>query len=473
MERRKSINKKVLKTNMLFAFTSQGVSFLISILMSLIVPKFLDVVAYGYWQLFIFYVTYIGFFHFGLNDGLYLKLGGVEYGNMDHEEIGSQLKVSVFFQILLGVVIVAVAAMLTTDLDRLYVIIAFAVYMVLGNAASFVGFIFQAANQTKIYSLADIIMKISFIGMLAALLLSHVYDFRFFIVCYIAGMALSVAFYAYCGRSLIFSRFRGLAATAKLIWTNIGVGIKLLFANLAGMLILGIGRLVIDGIWGIEHFGQISFSLSLTNFFLLFMFQVSVVLFPALRQTDEACQKRYFGEIDDFLSILLPVILLCYIPAKELLILWLPQYAQSLDYLAILLPLCLFDGKMQLLCSTYFKVLRKEKMLLYVNLAACLFSLILCCIGGFVLSSVDAIVVFMLLAVALRYVLSEIYLAKVFRRPCIKKLLAELLLISVFVVVSWFLPSLMSFAVVVVLYGVYLAFRREETKKVFSRFVSR
>lgn len=473
MERRKTIDKKVLKTNMIFAFTSQGVSFLISILMSLIVPKFLDVEAYGYWQLFIFYVTYIGFFHFGLNDGLYLKLGGVDYQEMDHAEIGSQLKVSVLFQALLGAVIVISAAFLTDDPDRLYVIVAFAVYMVFGNAASFIGFIFQAANQTKVFSIADMIMKVSFICMLIALLFSHVYDFRVFIVCYTAGMILSVVFYAYCGRSLLFSRFRGLSATVKQIFENIGIGIKLLIANLAGMLILGIGRLVIDGVWGIENFGQISFSLSLTNFFLLFMYQVSVVLFPALRQTDGACQERYYGEIDDFLSILLPMILLFYIPIKKLLLLWLPQYASSLDYLAILLPLCLFDGKMQLLCSTYFKVLRKEKMLLYVNIAACLFSLVLCCIGGFVLQSIDAIVLSMLIAVTLRYVLSEIYLAKVFQRHYGKGLLSELLLVGTFVGVSWFLPAWLSFVIVLLLYGVYLVYHKKETQKVFARLLRR
>jgi hypothetical protein len=196
-----------------------------------------------------------------------------------------------------------------------------------------------------------------------------------------------------------------------------------------------------------------------------------MVLFPALRQTDKACQERYFGEIDDFLSILLPIILLFYIPIKELLVLWLPQYAVSFAYLAILLPLCLFDGKMQLLCTTYFKVLRKEKMLLFVNFVACFFSLVLCCIGGFVLKSIDAIVFFMLIAVTLRYILSEFYLAKVFQRHFVKDLLSELLLITVFVSASWYLPSGWSFVIVFVLYIFYLFYHKNKTKKVFGRLL--
>ncbi|WP_249630235.1 hypothetical protein [Streptococcus uberis] len=67
---------KSFKKNLLAAFSAQGVSLLISILMSLFVPKILGITEFSYWQLFIFYIGYAGFFHFGYNDGLYLKLGG-------------------------------------------------------------------------------------------------------------------------------------------------------------------------------------------------------------------------------------------------------------------------------------------------------------------------------------------------------------------------------------------------------------
>ena len=69
--------------NIIFAFLAQGISLFLSVLMSLIVPKFLTVRDFGYWQLFIFYFGYVGFFHFGLNDGVYLKYGGKSYDEMD------------------------------------------------------------------------------------------------------------------------------------------------------------------------------------------------------------------------------------------------------------------------------------------------------------------------------------------------------------------------------------------------------
>lgn len=49
------MNYKKLVTNALVAFSAQGISLVVSFVMSLLVPKVLGVASYGYWQLFIFY----------------------------------------------------------------------------------------------------------------------------------------------------------------------------------------------------------------------------------------------------------------------------------------------------------------------------------------------------------------------------------------------------------------------------------
>ena len=84
--------------NVVYAFFAQGISLLLSIMMSLVVPKMLNITEYGYWQLFIFYVGYVGFFHFGLNDGLYLKEGGKHYSQLNYSVIGTQYWMSILFE---------------------------------------------------------------------------------------------------------------------------------------------------------------------------------------------------------------------------------------------------------------------------------------------------------------------------------------------------------------------------------------
>ena len=99
---------KVLK-DIALAFLSQGISTLSSIVLSLVLPKLLGVREYGYWQLLIFYMSYAGFMHFGLNDGLYLEKGGQTRRKIDKKSVNSQFMVSLLFQgiIAIGVFIFA------------------------------------------------------------------------------------------------------------------------------------------------------------------------------------------------------------------------------------------------------------------------------------------------------------------------------------------------------------------------------
>lgn len=56
------MNPKKLINDMLTAFGAQGVSFLCSCITTLLVPKLLGVEEFAYWQLFVFYASYVSFF---------------------------------------------------------------------------------------------------------------------------------------------------------------------------------------------------------------------------------------------------------------------------------------------------------------------------------------------------------------------------------------------------------------------------
>ena len=55
------MNKKTILQNMSVAFLAQGVTLALSVIQTMIVPKLLGVEQFGYWQLYIFYVSYVGF----------------------------------------------------------------------------------------------------------------------------------------------------------------------------------------------------------------------------------------------------------------------------------------------------------------------------------------------------------------------------------------------------------------------------
>lgn len=463
------IKKQFIK-NIIYAFSSQAISLLLSISMSLVVPKMLGVEEYGYWQLFLFYSGYVGFFHFGFNDGLYLRLGGAKYNMLDFSLLGTQIKISCLFQFIISMTIVFISLITINDSPRLFVLIATAIFLLLNNATLCLGYIFQAVNLTKIFSISIIIDKLCFLCMIAICLLFKLMHFEFYIIFYLASKALSLLVCVIIGRKLVLAHLCNLRVALNEMVVNIKVGISLMLASIASMLILGCGRFVIDNVWGIESFGKFSFANSIIQFVLMFISQVSMVLFPALRQSTDHQVKKVYIILREGLGVFLPMIFLCYIPLRYILGFWLPQYQESLIYLALLLPLCTFDGKMNILCNTYFKVFRKEKILLKVNIITVIFSLIFSLIGGYLIKNIYVIIVIMVCSIAFRSIISELYLSKMMGETIIRQIIQEVILVVIFMTTSWYLSSIFSFMIYFIAYIMYIFINKAKLKNIVSNF---
>lgn len=61
--------------------TANLISLGVSLITSFVLPYFISVEDYGYWQLFILYAGYVGFFSFGFNDGVHLNYATCSYNN--------------------------------------------------------------------------------------------------------------------------------------------------------------------------------------------------------------------------------------------------------------------------------------------------------------------------------------------------------------------------------------------------------
>ena len=183
--------------NIIYAFAAQGISLLLSILTSLILPKFFDKANYGYWSLFLFYTGYTGFFHFGLNDGVYLKIGGTEYEDMDKKLLGGQFWFGALFQSVIAIGIVLWTVLSGNGVDTEFVFIMTAVYMLLYNLTLYLGCVFQAANETRLYSLSVMIDKIVFMVSILALFIVKSSDYKTYVWLYMSAKLCAMLYCVY------------------------------------------------------------------------------------------------------------------------------------------------------------------------------------------------------------------------------------------------------------------------------------
>lgn len=425
-----------IKKNLAYALGAEGLQLLQSVLMSLIIPKILGVEQFGFWQLFIFYTSYGGFFHLGLLDGIYLKIGGQHASDVDFQRLATQLKI-LFIWIVCILVPIAIWGIFNDDPNRRLVIASSCIYIVFYNVLSYHSYLLQCINDIKSYSLGRFIDMACFICGLIILLIGRIDFFFPYVIVYFIAKIISLVYYGFRLKPLwknITTRIN--KNTLAEAVDNIKIGINLLASNIASMLILGIGRWMVDKEWGIESFSKISFSLIFVNFFLMFIQQASMVLFPDLRRRSDTQVESIYERMKKAIQCIIPIVLLAYLPFVVLIEFWLPKYSDSIIYLIYLLPLCCFDTKMQLIYNTMFKVKRMERKLLLCNVLSLIASTIFIFTAIYLFKSTTCVVIAMFGAIMFRCILAEFMVEKQLALPynsLLRDLLPEIVVIAVFI----------------------------------------
>ena len=344
--------------NLAYAVVAQGIGLLSSILTSLVLPKFLGVEDYAYWQLFLLYSSYSGFALLGLNDGIYLRLGGKRYSEVNHGELKAQQCVVAVSQLFVAACCLAAVLAAGFEPYRSLVLALCVFFGLLTNLTQCLRYVFQCTNLTRISSLADLFSKGLFVAFMVTVLLAGVDSSRPFIMGYIACQALAFLYVLICARSTLRAKaaFKGVLRTCA---DDVRAGLKVMVAYYADSLIVGFTRMLTDWQLGLTAFGKLSLSFSLTNFVLGFIGQVSMVAFPVLKRLDADGRREKYLAIRLLLHTALPCAYLLYVPVKLVLGLWLPAYSESLVYLALTMPLCVYSCKANLLFNTYLKMGRR------------------------------------------------------------------------------------------------------------------
>lgn len=431
-----------LKRNLFYAFGSQGIQLLRSTLVSLMIPKVMGIEDFGFWQLFIFYTQYGGFLHLGLIDGISLKEGGKEYSKLNFALLGYQLRV-LFVWVCVTILPFCILGFYNPDKNRLMVILFSCFFVVVNILYTFFLYVMQAVNKIKEASIGKVIISVLFLISICILLLCQTTDYVPYISCYIVAHIIGLLFYAKKCPEIqrhVHSIERQSDYKNEL-WNNIKSGFVLLISNIMGMLIVGYGRFMIDNTWGIKTFAKVSFAFMFVNFFLMFINQGSQVLFPDLRRRNVDEIGSFYNKFRIKISLFFPFALLLYAPICGLIGLWLPAYKQSMEYLVFLMPLCIFDSKMNLLCNTLFKVFNKINLLIFCNGISLLISVILISISIYALDNVRLVTLSMLIAICIRSVLAEKMLSRVI---VVNKnnviLISEIVVVVSFVCLNSILP---------------------------------
>lgn len=464
-----SIVLKNFLKNSSYATIAQLISLLTSAALSLVLPKFVSIDTYGYWQYFLLYSGYVGLLHFGFNDGVYLKLGGKKFQQISKEVYLPQFVIVFFAQLMFAIILASLSLFFVHDPLKQDIFLLLSLYIIVENSYKILGFTLMATDKIIFYSKSVILDKLAFL---------------FFVIIVFAGIfevdAIQIIYFYLTSRLLallyvflVYKEFfykwyehsyRGCFSKVK---ENSLFGVLLTISNILGTLIVGSGRIMVEYFWDIDTFAKISFALSLSMFILIFISQIGLVLFPVLRNIKRTVQKILLEKAIFILGIFVICLFFLFFPLYFFVELWLPAYSESLNYLVYLFPISLYETKFILLFTTYFKTLNKQKILFRINVCALLFSLVLYVISVYFMS-LEMLVFSIFLAIALRSILSQIYLLKNYNLKIKPLLYIEFLLAIMFVTVFTLFGISYLFSFFVLALGSLMFFYKNRLKSEFS-----
>ena len=426
---------RALTLNMGYVLSANVSSLVISIFIALFVPRIIGVTEYGFWELYIFYGSYAGFFHFGWADGLLLRYGGEEYTALNE----AVFKPTGFLYLMgqIGLSVVLLIGCLMIQPENLAVYIGVIILMNVVNLRVYNTFILQATSRMKDFAAVIFIGNLIFLVGLTMIYFMGITFERLIVVDLLSKfISLLYSFYLTSDLHTVVSRSVNWQTAIQEMKDNIGAGIPLTIAYIIGLLITGVYRFSIEWRWGINDFAQISLALNISSVILIFVSAIGIAVFPALKKIPDEQYATLYREINYWLTLGLFLIATFFYIGKPILLSWLPHYEEGISYLTFLFPIFIFESKNALLNTTFLKATRLERVIVRQNLFTVLLSIFLSILSVGIFSNMTLAIVCVLLSNMFAAIIGEIILGKTFKMVNYKLILQEMLATISFILIS-------------------------------------
>lgn len=211
---------------------------------------------------------------------------------------------------------------------------------------------------------------------------------------------------------------------------------------------------------GVATFGKVSLTLSISNLLMIFINAISLVLFPKLKRLEKSSLNIMYTSIRDLLMPIVFVGMLLYYPMSYVIPIWLPKYDSALIYMSLLFPIVIYQSKFEVISNTFLKVLRMEKIILFINLSILILSLLLAFVSVVVFHNLDITVLSIILVMAMRSTIAEIAISSRLKVNLLKELLIEFIMVVSFIMLAWYVKNIFSIVLYLMILGIYLSVKK-------------
>lgn len=471
MEKEKKINGKKTLKDIFRVLVSNFIKAIAGIAVGFLLPKVLDVADYGYYKIFNLYVSYVGLFHFGFVDGIYLKYGGQDYEELDKKHfraLTSFLMAMEFVIAMIGIIVSVI--FLTSELRFIFICIS--IYLFFVNLSTYYQFISEITSRFKLLLTVNILYSILTglsvpILYLASKLFNFSLNYQQYTLIAIGIYVVHCLYYISIYTEITFGEKSKL--TLIEIKGYFKLGIPLLIAGLCNILILSIDRQFVNFYFTIEEYAIYSFAYSMVHVITVLANSVSTVLYPTMKRMDQNSLQDSFPTVNSALLIVMFLCLMVYFPLIPFVNWFLSKYTAALPIFRITLPSLAISSSVTIIMHNYYKTDGKETEFFLKTMIIIVLSIIANSIAYHFFKSMEAISIASVIVSGLWYFIILEYFIRVYHTKWVKEVIYIVLMVVGFYLITiidnWLISLLIYLAYFLVVTLVMYKDKLKEIKK--------
>ncbi len=366
------MQSRIIKHNLpaILSIVSNLLTLVSGLVMGFILPRFVSVETYAAYRTYILYAGYLGLFHFGFINGIYLKYGKYDYKDLPVKRFSLYTRVLSVSQLLVTVIPVIVLSLCRKEFFLTPVF-----FVVLNIFFVNVNCYFALINQfTRRISLDAVIQLIQTalqtIGFALLLVFKSDDYVKYLLVLTLVNFSV-LLIHCFKSKEIIFSvseAFDGsfLGEARDLI----SHGILILLSEYMGLIIIGIDSIVVNLFMSAKDFSVYSFTVSVVTVFFALVGIISKLIFPYLKRAQNDEYPNLYRKMKLYIAIFAAAVCGMAIVVNMLIPLLLPKYTDCIPLLKMLGVTAVLKGLQELLCGNFFKALNYDKGYFKTNILA-------------------------------------------------------------------------------------------------------
>jgi len=340
-----------IKKSIFKVFTVNFFQLISGLIVGFCVPMILSVEGYANLKTYGLYISYIGLFHLGFIDGLFIKYGGKKYNDIDRSVLKGEHNFLVIMEMIISIILFFVSIIM-----RNIIIFLFSISILPIMINNFFKYIYQATGEFNKYT--KIMHRYNFIYMILNVLLAFVFKNQNYILYCLTTFVANLLAIFYTEFTFLKENIHTKGIIDKNTIKNIKTGFFILLGNLVIIGLFGIDKWFVKLFLSTEDFAYYAFAVSMLNIINTLVNAISITFYNYLFENND---EHKINKLKEILISLGGLSSCAFFALSFIVNYFIKKYIPSLDIIAVTFAAFPYMVLINALYVNLYKVNKDEK----------------------------------------------------------------------------------------------------------------